>query len=71
MKLPSDLGSQPLQDFIDNVADKLVKSYASITNDNGKAPDIYNFAMTIHLKMPLHAFGSGSTYYSRIRRNNI
>jgi hypothetical protein len=27
--------------------------------------------MTIHSKMSLHAFGSGSTGYSRIWRNNI
>jgi hypothetical protein len=41
LKLPSDLRSQPLQDVNDNAADKLVKSYVSITNDNdGKAPAI-------------------------------
>ena len=27
--------------------------------------------MNVHLKMPLHAFGSGSTSYSHIWRNNI
>ncbi len=71
LKLPSDLRSQPLQDVNDNATDKLVKSYVSITNDNGKAPAIYSYAMTIHQKMALHAFGSGSTCYSRIWRNNI
>ena len=72
LKLPSDLRSQPLQDVNDNAADKLVKSYVSITNDNdGKAPAIQSSAMTIHFKMSLHAFGSGSTFYSRIWRNNI
>ena len=70
MKLPNDLRTQPLQDVNDNVTDKLVKSYVSITNDNGKAPTIYSFAMTIHSKMSLHAFGSGSLGYYRIWRNN-
>ncbi len=72
MKLPIDLRSQPLQDVNDNATDILVKSYESITNDNGKAPTIYSSAMTIHSKMSLHAYGSGSTGYSRIIcRNNI
>ena len=71
LKLPSDFRSQFLQDVNDNATDKLIKSYVSITNDNGKAPAIYIFAMTIHSKMSLHAFGSGSTGYSRIWRNNI
>ncbi len=66
LKLPIDLRSQPLQYVNDNATDKLVKSYVSITNDNGKAITIYSFAMTIHSKMSLHAFGSGSTSYSRI-----
>ncbi len=48
LKLLSDLRSQPLQDVNDNAADKLVKSYVSITNDNGKAPTNYSSAMTIH-----------------------
>jgi hypothetical protein len=71
LNLPSDLRSQPLQDVIDNATDKLVKSYVSITNDNGKTPSIYISAITIHSKMSLNAFGSGSTGYSRIWRNNI
>jgi hypothetical protein len=71
LKLPSDFRSQFLQDVNDNATDKLIKSYVSITNDNGKAPAIYSSAMTIHSKMSLHAFGSGSTGYSRIWRNNI
>ena len=71
MKLPSDLRSQPLQDVNDNATDKLVESYVSITNDNGKAPAIYSFAASIHSKLSLHAFGSGSTGYSRIWRNNL
>ena len=61
MKLPSDLCSQPLQSVNDNANNKLFKSYVSIINDNGKAPTIYSFAMTINSKMSLHAFGSGST----------
>jgi len=50
LKLQSDLRSQPLQDVNDNATDKLDKSYVSITNDNGIAPDIiYSlFAMSIH-----------------------
>ncbi len=48
LQLPSDLRSQPLQDGNDNATGKLVESYVSITNDNGKAPAIYSFAMTIH-----------------------
>jgi hypothetical protein len=71
LKLPSDLASQPLQDVNDNATDRLVKSYVSITNDNGKAPAIYSYAMTIHSKKSLHALCSGSTGYSRIWRNNI
>ena len=71
MKLLSDLRSQPLQDGNDNATDKLFKSYVSITNDNGKAPAIYSYAMSINSKISLHAFGSGSTSYSRIWRNNI
>ena len=71
LKLPSDLRSKPLQDVNDNATDKLVKSYVSITNDNGKAPAIYSYAMTIHSILSLHASGSGSTSYSRIWRNNI
>ncbi len=71
LKLPSDLCFQPLQDVNNNVIDKLVKSNASITTDNGKAPTIYSFAMTIHSKMSLHAFGRGSTGYSCIWRNHI
>jgi len=71
LKLPSDLRFQPLQDVNDNAADKLVKSHVSITNDSGKAPTIYSTATTIHSKMSLHAFGSGSTCYSRIWINNI
>jgi hypothetical protein len=71
LKLPRDLRSQPLQDVNDNATDKLVKSYVSIINDNGRAPAIYSYVMTIHSKMSLHAFGSGSTCYSRIWSNNI
>jgi hypothetical protein len=71
LKLPSDFRSQFLQDVNDNATIKLIKSYESITNDNGKASSIYSSAMTIHSKMSLHAFGSGSTGYSRIWRNNI
>ena len=71
LKSPSDFRSQFLQDVNDNATDKLIKSYVSITNDNGKAPAIYSYAMTIHSKMSLHAFGSGSTGSSRIWRNNI
>ena len=48
LKLPSDFRSQFLQDVNDNATDKLIKSYVSITNDNGKAPAIYSSAMTIH-----------------------
>jgi hypothetical protein len=66
LKLPSDLRSQPLQDANDNATDKLVESYVSITNDNGKAPASYSSAIIIHSKMSLHAFGSGSTGYSRV-----
>ena len=71
MKLPSDLRSQPFRDVNDNATDKLVKSYVNNTNNNGKAPTIYSYAMNIHKKMSLHAFGSGSTGYSRIWRKNI
>jgi hypothetical protein len=71
LKLPSDLRSQPLQDVNDNTTDKVVKSYVSITNDNGKAPAIYSSTMNFYSKMSLHAVGSGSTGYSRIWRNNI
>ena len=71
LKLPSDLRSQPLQDINDNASNKLVKSYVSITKDNGKAPAISSSTMTIDSKMSLHAFGSGSVDYSRIWRNNI
>ena len=58
LKLPGDLRSQPLQDVNDNATDKLVKSYVCITNDNGKAASIYSYAINIHSKMSLHAFGS-------------
>jgi hypothetical protein len=62
LKFPiSDLRSQPLKDVNGNATDTLVKSYVSITNDNGKAPAIYISAMLIHSKMPLHATSSGST----------
>ena len=71
LKLPRDLRSQPLQDVNDTATNKLVKSYVSIINDNGKAPSIYISAMPIISKMSLHAFGCGSTCYSRIQRNNI
>jgi hypothetical protein len=71
LKLLSDPRSQPLHDINDNATDKLVKSYVSITYDNGKAPAIHSSAMTIHSRMSLYAFGSGSTCYSRIWRNNI
>ena len=71
LKLPSDLRSQPLQDVNDNATDKLVKSYVRITNNNSKAPSIYSSSMTIHSKMSLHAFDSGSIGFSRIWRNNI
>ena len=71
LKLPSDYRSQFLQDVNDNATDKLTESNVSITNDNGKAPTINSFAMTIRAKMSLHAFGNGSTGYSRIWRNNI
>ena len=71
MKLPSDLRSQPLQDVNDKATNALFKSFVSITNDNGKAPSIYSYAMTIHSKMSLHAFGSGCKGYSRIWRNNV
>ncbi len=59
LKFPSDLRSQPLQNVNDNATDKLVTSYVSITDENGKAPAIYSFVMTIYSKMSLHAFGSG------------
>jgi hypothetical protein len=68
LKLPSDLRSQPLQDVNDKATDKLFKFVVSITNDNGKAQSIDCFAMTIHSKMSLHAFGSGSKGYSCIWR---
>jgi hypothetical protein len=71
LKKPRDFRSQFLQDVNDNATDKLIKSYVSIGNDNGKAPAIYSSAMTIHSKMSLHAFCSGSTGYSRKWRNNI
>jgi hypothetical protein len=71
LKLLSGLRSQPLQDVNDKATDKLFKSYVSITNGNGKAQAIYSSTMTIHFKMSLHAFGSGSRGYSRIWRNNI
>ena len=71
LKLPRDFRCQFVQDVNDNATDKLIKYYVSISNDNDKAPAIYSFAMTIHSKMSLHAFGSGSTCYSRIWRNNI
>ena len=71
MKLPSDFCSQFLQDVNDDATDKFIKSYVSITNDNGKARAIYSYAMTIHSKMSLHAFDSGSRGYSRIWGNNI
>jgi hypothetical protein len=66
LKLPSDLRTQPLQDVNDKATDKLVKSYVSITNDNGKAPTINSSAMTTNSKMSLHAFDSGFTGFSRI-----
>jgi len=71
LKLPSDLCCQPLQDVNVNATNILVKSYVSITNDNGKAPTIYSCAMIIHSKMSLHAVGSGCISYSRKWRNNI
>ena len=71
LKVPSDLRSQPLQDVNDKATDKLFKSFVSITSDNGKAPPIYSFAMIINLKMSLHAFGSGSTSYSRLWTTHI
>ena len=72
LKLPSDYRYQFLQDVNDNATNKLIiKSYVRITNDNGKVAAIYSSAMTIHSKMLLHAFGSGSTCYSLIWRNNI
>ena len=70
-KLPSDLRCRPLQDVNDKAIDTLFKSFVSITNGNDKALVIYSHAMTINSKMSLHAFGSGSTSYSRIWRNNI
>ena len=63
MKLPNDRRSQPLRDVNDNATDKLVKSYINITMFY-----IYSSAMIIHSKMSLHAFGNGSTGYSRIWR---
>ena len=71
LKLPSDLCSQTLQDVNHKAIDKLFKSFVRITNDNGKALAIYSYAMTIHSKNLLHAFGTGSTSYSHIWRNNI
>ena len=71
LKLPSNFDFQPLYDVNDNATDKLVKSYVSIANDNGKAPTIYSYATTIHSKMSLHVFGNGSIGYSRIWRNSI
>ena len=68
LKFPSDFFSQFVLDANDNATDKLIKAYVSIPNDNGKAPAIYSSAMTIHSKMSLHAFGSGSTGCSRIWR---
>ncbi len=52
LKLPSDFRSQFLQDVNDNATNKSIKSYVSISNDNGKALDIYSSAMTtIHSKL--------------------
>ena len=57
--------------MITNATDKLVESYESITNGNGKAPPIYIFAIDMYSKISLHSFGIGSTGYSRLWRNNI
>jgi len=42
-----------------------------MSDDNGKTSDISSHAVTIYLKLLLHAFVSGSTGYSSIWRNNI
>ncbi len=71
LKLPNDLPSYSLYDVNDKATDKLFQSFENITNDKGKVAAVYNFGMTIHSKMSLHAFGNGSTGYSSIWRNNI
>ena len=64
LKLPMDLLSKPLHDVNDEATDKLLTSFASMSNDNGKAPAISNSAIIMYSKKSLHAFGSGSTCYS-------
>jgi hypothetical protein len=72
LKLSNDVRSEPIHDINDKATDKLCKSYASMSNDNGKARAITVSSMVIYSKMSLHVFGSGFTsYYSTIWRNNI
>ncbi len=71
LKLPIDLPSYSLHDVNNKATNKLFKSFVNITNDNGKAAAVYNYAMKIHSKMSLHVFGNGSTGYSSIWRKNM
>ncbi len=71
LKLPSDFPSYSLHNVNDKATNKLFKPFVKITNDKNKSAAVNNYAMRIHSKMSLHAFGNGSTGYSSIWRNNI
>ena len=71
LRLPTDVLSEPLHDINDKATDKLFTSYASMSNDNGKAPSLIVSSMIMHSKISLHAFGSGSKRYFTIWRDNI
>jgi len=48
LKLPTDVISEPLHDVDDKATDKLLASYASMSNDNGNAPSITGSSMIIN-----------------------
>ena len=71
LELPTNALSEPLHDVNDTATDKLFTSYVSMSNDNDNAPAIIVSSMILYSKISLHAFGSRSTSYSTIWRNNI
>ena len=72
LKLPTDALFEPLHDIKDKATDKLFTAYASMWNDNGKAPAITVSSMIVYIKMSLNAFSGGSRWgYSTIWKNNI
>jgi hypothetical protein len=71
VKLPIDVLSQPLHVVNDKATENVFTSYASMSNDNGKAQAITVSSMIIFPKILLHACVSGSIGYSTIWRKNI